>query len=553
MENIKKLKRTTQLITILTKYGFEDIVVRGGLKKFIPQKFLRTNKNNEVLTLSIYERIRLAIEELGSTFVKLGQLMSSRDDLLPKELCDELCKLVDNVTPEEIDIKAILSNEFNINVDDVFDEIDDEPFAAASLSQIYKAHLRAHNKDVILKVKRTGVYESITIDLMLIKDIAAVVEKYYGLAQNIGLEHIVASFEKSILAELSFLQELNSIDKFRYNFRNCDTTYVPMTYPEFSNDDILCMEHISGIKISDKESLLKHGLNTKKIANATVELYLKQVFDSGFFHGDPHAGNIFVLEDGKVAFVDFGSVGRLYPAEREALADFVIFFLKKDAKRLIDVIKTISLSFNIENEALMEREISALIEDIDQNSIENLNLKSVLAKFSNIINKNKIILPDFLYLILRGIILLEGIGRSICPDLNIFEIITPYGKKLLFDRMSPGYVSKKVFEKALDFGDLLQDFPADLRSLMKKMNSGKMEVTHNINGLSDIKSTLNRVVVALLVFALSLVSGILILANVPPKVWGISLFGLLGIVLCGVIALVIMIDIFRSNKNAGGK
>lgn len=550
MDNIKKIRRTATVASVLAKYGFESLLTDTGLRSLIPKSYkVRNRKEQGIFSLSIYQRIRMALEELGPTFVKLGQLMSTRDDLLPEELTSELKKLQDDVPSEEIDVKARLKAELKIDADQYFLQIGDEPIAAASLSQVYKATLIEGHKEVILKIKREDIQEVIKSDLLIMKDFAQLFEKYYETARNMGLVQIVDTFENNMNAEMSFVQELGNIERFRTNFKDIEKAYIPTTYANLSNNNILCMEFIDGIKISDKEGLIKAGLDPNIIATTVIDLYMKQVFDYGFFHADPHSGNIFVLSSGQIAFIDYGSVGKLLPVDREHLADLVIYALRKDMKRLVRIIKKIAIRYNIPDDSQLERDLYELIETVDNTPIQQIDLQAIVRNFSSVLARNKTVLPEFLYLLVRGIVLLEGIGREICPGLDILKSIEPYGVKMAKEKLSPDHILRLGIDKLYDINDLISEVPADIHSLIKKMEHGDMQVTHNINGLTDIKNTINRLVVAIIILALAVGSGMLVVADMPPVLWGVPVLGFLGFAMAGILSVILIIQIIRNKKD----
>lgn len=550
MDNIKKIKRTAQLVTVLSKYGFETIVTQTGVKKLIPESYIKkSTKREEIFSLSIYERIRMVLEELGPAYIKLGQLLSNRDDILPEELTTELRKLQDMVPPEPININETLAGELSINAEEIFAFIDLQPIAAASLSQVYKATLQ-DGQEVILKVKRKGIQEIIEADLLIIKDFAQALEKYYDAAKNLGLYSIVSAFEKSILAESSFSQEFQNIEQFRNNFRDNKATYVPKVHKDLSNNNILCMEFIDGIKISEKDKLIDNGLDPAKIASTVIDLYMKQVFDYGFFHADPHSGNIFVLPSGQITFIDYGSVGKMLPKDKKYLGDLIINILRKDIRRMIKTIKKSALKYSIPDENQLERDLYELINIIDSASIKDLSLKDIVKRFSGILNKNRIILPDYMYLLIRGIVLLEGIGCEICPEINLFDSIKPYGIKLVRSRLTPQYLINKSLDKIYNLGDKLEEIPDDLHSLIQKINHDELKVTHNVNGLTEIRDTLNRLVIALIIAGLAIGSSILILANMPPKIWGVPILGFLGFLFAGILSVIVIVGILMNKKKS---
>jgi len=548
MDNIKKLKRTAQLVAVLSRYGFETLVIQTGIKKFIPENFIeKSEKRKEVFSSTIYERIRMVLEDLGPAYIKLGQLLSNRDDILPEELTYELQKLQDNVPYKDIDIYTTLEEELGVDPNEIFEQIDNVPIAAASLSQVYTATLKEGQQRIIIKVKRKGVLQTIEADILIMKDFAAMLEKYYDAARKIGLSSVVNAFEKAVMSELSFLQELDNIERFRINFAGNKNVYVPITYKELSTTNILCMEFIDGIKISDREKIIESGLNTKELASKVVDLYLKQVIDHGFFHADPHSGNIFVLTDGRIVFIDYGAVGRMLPDDKENLGNFIIYAIRKDMKRLIRVIKKIAVKFSISNEAQLERDLYYFIDMLDTASIKDLDMNEVSRRFGRLLNENHTILPDYIYLLMRGIVLLEGIGRELGIETNIMENVRPYGVKLIKKRLTPQYITGKVIDKLYNIGDRLEELPEDAHALIQKMNNNEMEVTHNVKGLSNIKNTINMMVVALIISSMAMGSAVLVHAKMPPLLWGVSVLGFLGFIFSGIIAAIIIFLVIRDR------
>lgn len=520
------------------------------IKKLIPNNLIEKNaRRKEIFSLTIYERIRLVLEELGPAYIKLGQLLSNRDDILPEELTLELQKLQDKVSTVDIDIYDIISQELMIDPTDFFSHIDQVPIAAASLSQVYLGTLRENEERIVIKVKKKDVLSIVEADILIMKDFAKILEKYYDSAKQIGLSNILSVFEKSILLELSFVKELENIERFRRNFAGQKTIYIPKTYKNLSNANILCMEFIDGIKISERESLLSSGVDIKNVVSTVLDLYLKQIIDFGFFHADPHSGNIFVLPVTKqIAFIDYGSVGSILPQDKEYLGSFIIYVLKKDTKRLIRLIKKVAIQYNITNDIQLERELYFFIDMLDNSSIQDLDMNELVKLFNKLLNQNRIILPDYIYLLARGIVLLEGIGRELEVETNIIESVKPYTLKLIKRRLSSKYVTHKIINKLYDFSDQMQQLPEDTHLLIQKMNNNELQINHQIKGLNDIKTTINRVVLALLISSFVVGSSILINANMPPVIWGISLLGLVGFIFSALIGSILVFIILRDSK-----
>ena len=545
--NIRKIRRTAVLVSVLSKYGFESLVTTTRIKKFIPEKFIQKNeKRKEVFSLTIYERIRMTLEELGPTYIKLGQLMSYRDDLLPKELTTEFQKLQDKVLPEEMDPVQVLLDELGIVAETGFEYIDSKPVAAASLSQVYMAKLKS-GEEVVLKMKRKGIHETVASDLLIMKDFAQLLETYYESAQKIGLTRIVSAFEKSILSELSFIQEFSNIELFARNFHDDESIYVPKVYKEFSNNNILCMEYIDGIKISDREAIITNNFNPDEIASLVVDLYMKQVIDHGFFHADPHSGNIFLLKTGRIVFIDYGSMGKMLVKDREYLGDFVICAIRKEPKGLIRVIKKMAIQYTIPEEKQLERDIYELLDTIDSSSIDNIELGAFLRKLTNVLNKNEIILPDFIYLLLRGIILLEGIGREISPEINIIESVKPYGMKLIKERLSPNYMVNKGLDALSRLNEKLDEFPDDLHLLLHKINNGELKITYLLKDRKDMVRSVNYLALSIIILALIIGSSLLMMTDIPHKLFDIPILSIAGFLFSGILIAGILFSLLKNR------
>ncbi|MBB5645703.1 ABC1 kinase family protein [Pedobacter cryoconitis] len=541
MENQKrKLKRTASLVKILAKYGFEELLNNTSSES-------STNDSS----LTVYERIRMALEELGPTYVKFGQAFSSREDLLPEEMIMELQKLQDKVESRPIDVRSLLKTDLGIDPEEFFTHIAEEPFASASISQVYKAELK-NGQPVILKIKRPGIREVVASDMLIMKDIAGFLTSYSDAFRKINLVEVLEAFEKSIFQELSFLNELANIERFSRNFKGNEAIYLASAYPELSNDNILCMEFIAGAKITDKEAIVSMGLSPEKITHSGLDLYLTQVLEHGFFHADPHPGNLLVLKSGQISFIDFGSMGSMMPTEKVMLEDFVSYFMAQDARRLIATMKKMAIRFNVADESKLERDIHEFFNLLDGVSLEQMDIKEVLSKFSAILNNNEILMPDHLYLLVRGIVLIEGIGRALVPDLNILDSLRPYILKIAFRRLSPEELKKSGLKLLRTLTEALKTMPDDVQSIISKLNSGDLKIVQEVKDLPAIKKTIDRGMsnLSLSVFmsGLLITSAILILADKPPKFNGIPVLAIGGLVISLIVGIVILVSAIFKKK-----
>ncbi|QNK63546.1 AarF/ABC1/UbiB kinase family protein [Pedobacter sp. PAMC26386] len=547
----RKLKRTVSLVRIFVKYGFEELLIRSNIGSLLPLDYNNDEATEAQSSLSVYERIRMALEDLGPTYVKFGQAFSNREDLLPKEMVIELQKLQDKVEVEVLDVKERIEAELGFDPDDYFESIDPDPFASASIAQVYKARLK-NGLPVVLKIKRSGIREVIASDMLIMKDVARLLTNYGELFRKINLNEVLEAFEKSIFQELSFFNELANIERFSRNFKGVESIYLARVYPEFCNDNILCMEFVDGVKITDKESIISFGLDPETIASRGLDLYLVQVLEHGFFHADPHPGNLLVLKSGKVAFIDFGSTCSIVPKEKELLEDFISHFIEQDARRLISTIKKMAIRFNINDEKKLEKDIYHFFDLLNSTSLQEIDVKEVLSRFSAILNENEILMPDHLYLLVRGIVLIEGIGRALIPDLNIIESLKPYILKIALRKLSPENLKISGMKLLRTLTDALKTMPDELQSVLSKLNGGELKIIQEIEGLSLIKKMLNRfinrLVFAIILSGLFIGSAILVLADKPPKFNGIPTLAVFGFLISLVFGISLLISWMSKNK-----
>lgn len=551
MNHIRKIKRLGNIFSILWKYGFDDVISRIAREKYLPDGFVKSKRGEQIFQLSIYERIRLVLEELGPTYIKFGQTFSNREDLVPKELLTELEKLQDKVPAEKMDLIQKIEEELSIHVSDYFEYIDPQPIASASISQVYKGKL-LNGQEIVIKVKRSGIDTVIHSDLLIMKDLAQLLENYYEAAKKMNLMQIISSFENAILKELSFKNELQNIEQFRRNFSQSQQVTVPKTYKEFSNDRLLCMEFIDGFKINDKQKILSLGWNPDEIAQIGLNAYLKQILEDGFFHADPHPGNILLLENKQIVFIDFGSVGQMMVSEKEELENLIINFLLKDARRIIKNVKRLAISYDIKDEKALERDIHEIFTHLNNSSLKEINAGAILNRLKSILANNNVLMPEYIYLLMRGITLIEGIGKQLNPELNISDSIQPYIIKTAGKRFSPDKVAQKAFKNIRLIADTLQELPEETNRLFEKIKDDKLLINHEVKGLEDIRKTLqnvaNRLTYAIIIAALSIGSSILLMAHIPPLLFGNSVLGLLGFLVSGFLGLIIIYSIWKKDK-----
>lgn len=551
MDNLKKIKRIGNVLSILSKYGFDDVIARTNVEKYLPGGILRSKRAEKIFSLSMYERLRLALEELGPTYVKFGQTFSNREDIFPSELITELAKLQDSVPPELLDPYQKIADELMIDPADYFEYISTSPIASASISQVYEGKLLDGSR-VVIKIKRSGIDRIILSDILIMKDLAALLENNYEMAKRMNLKQIINSFESSVIKELSLINELQNIERFRANFEDFEDIYVPATYKELSNNTILCMEFINGFKINDKVQLEALKMDPSEVAQTGLNSFLKQILEDGFFHADPHPGNVFMMYDKRIAYIDFGAMGQMMPSEMEQLEDLIVNFVLKDARRVIKNIKRLAISYEIKDERALEREIYEIFTILNSSALKEVNAGTILNRLKSILANNNVLMPEYIYLLMRGVSLIEGIGKQLNPDMNITDSIKPYAAKLAQNRLAPKKLLKKGLNNIRILAEGFQNLPEDATLLLEKVKDDKLIINHHVFEMEAMRKTVknatNRLTYAIIIAALSIGSSILMMAEIPPLLFGNSVLGLLGFLISGILGILIIFSIWQKDK-----
>lgn len=533
----KQFKRAAKLFGVLNKYGLIELFSKIPKSEILIPKDVAPDPTI-IKDLNIYVRVRMALEELGPTYVKLGQSFSNREDLLPKELCLELQKLQDNVAPADIDTFPYLSQKLGIDPAEHFKWIDEKPLASASIAQVYKAELKS-GETVVLKVKRPGIQPVIEDDLLLIKNISQLLEKYVEQARKIHLVHAINAFEKSLMLEISFLNEKSNYERFSKNHKDDTEVYIPKTYDNYCNNDILCIEFIDGAKITDLEKLKSWGIDPPTLAQKGLNAYLKQILKHGFFHADPHAGNIFVLKNGKITFIDLGSMGVILPNDQENIESFIMYFLSKNVPKIIQVLKEMAISVDIPNERKLEQDIYEMLNLIDSLSLEQLDVYVILDRFKHVMNENDVLMPEYVYLLVRGLMLIDSIGRTINPKMNIIDSIKPYFNKILKNRLNAKYVLPKLLQFADDMRGFVANVPKDFQSIIKKTNEGNLHINLKEEDSLAIKNKSNAIYAIALSIVMMIFAGLFL--GIQHLFYHYTIF---GIQILAYIPLILMIITF---------
>jgi ubiquinone biosynthesis protein len=550
----RHIKRYQKIISVLVKYGFGYLVDATNLHKIIDlgKKFIPGEKDDRVDSLSIWERIRMVLEELGPSFVKLGQIMSNRPDLIPHKLIVELEKLQDSVPPfSREEAKKLVEDELSKPLNMIFLEFTEKPVASASIAQVHKAVLLSGEK-VAVKVQRPKIEQIIEVDLEIMLHLAALMEKHIEGMDVFNPVGIVEEFERTINEEIDFTIEASHIERFGKHFQSDMTVYVPKVYRSYTTKKVLVMEAIDGVKVSNTEKILESGFDPKIISERGAQFMLKQIFKYGFFHADPHPGNIFILPENVICFLDYGMVGVVSERLKEQLRDIIIGIANKDAKRITKALLKMAEHENGINVDKLENQISVLVQKYGYLPLKDINMGDLLEESAKLLLAYELKMPSDFYLLVKALITIEGVGRNLDPDFNLIEHAKEYAEMLMKERLSVRQLAKDFYLSTADFIALLRDFPSGAQDIIELIKKGDMRFSLEHKGLESMLTNLNqisnRVVFAIVLAALIIGSSLIVLSGLPPTWRDIPIIGIVGFLGAGIMAFWLLVSIVRHGK-----
>lgn len=558
----KYIRRYNQIMRVLLKYGFEDLVSYmeekkrlSFLKKLIPKSWYI-----EAMHLSKWEKMRLVCVELGPTYVKFGQILSNRPDLLPAELITELEKLQDSVppVPDAMALKVV-EQELKKPVAELFETFDTHALASASMAQVHKATLKTGEK-VVLKIQRPGIQQVIESDIKVMYYLADLFSRRIPSLRSFDPVGLVHNFEESITKELDFVHESVNIQRFNNNFvtdpNNKGFIHAPIVYRQFTTSRVLTMEFIDGIKITDITRIDAANLNRKIIARRLASSYFKQVFKYGFFHADPHPGNIFVLQDNIICFLDFGMMGNILQKDVEQLGNLFLSVTSMDVRKIIRAFQLLSDNPIIRDFRQLETDLTEFVNNYAVQNINENEVSSLLISLKDIIVKHGMKVPAHFYLLARSLVSVEGVIRQLDPDLDLEKMMRPYLTRTIARHYDPLKFTKSLLNSIYDMGIYMEEFPRDLKTAIRRINTGEMKVDLRHQGIDPLVHTINRVtkqiVTCIIIAGIAIGSAQMMIHKTLP-LWGeSSVFGILGFFIAGILGIGIIGDLRKGDHDEWG-
>ena len=551
--HLRGLKRYRQITHVLVKYGFGQLLDEVRLWEQINIRRRILHRPTPAIShLTQAQRVRLAVEELGPTFVKIGQFLSTRPDLVPADWIPELEQLQSNVAPIPSEVaRSIIESELGRPIDEVFASFENEPIAAASISQVHRASL-ADNQVVVIKVQRPGITALIDADLDIMHSLARLAERHLAQARLVNLSGIVREFSANIRKEIDFTQESNNLRRVARNFAGDPSIHVPILHDELCTRRILVMEYVEGINISRIDKLVAEGYDLHLIASRGVSIAFKSTFEHGFFHADPHPGNIFVLPGNVICLLDYGMMGSLPSRDRDSLAKLAQAIASLDEKPITRALLQIAKPEERVDVEALERDVAGIAQEFADVPISQISLGDFLNRLFQLIRTHRLRFGPHLIWLLKAVSTIENVARHLAPDYDMVEAAKPYATKLLKRRLSPAVQARELGSTAIELLEFLKELPQDARDVMHQLRDGRMKIELEPVGLEPTRRVVhqvaNRIVVAIIVAAVLVGSSLVIHSGMKPKVWDISLIGLIGFAVASIFGIWLVLSILRSGR-----
>ena len=553
--NIRSLKRYRQVLGILIKYGFGHIVEQLNIDYYyeLGKRIVSLGTaSRELDRLTQAARFRLALEELGPTFIKLGQILSTRPDIVPSDVLDELQKLQDHIPAVPTDeIKAQIHRELGYPTEELFEDFEHTPLATASIAQVHRGTLKSGEK-IVCKVRRPGIEAIIETDLDIMMGLAYLVEKHLPGGDLYNPVGLVREFRRTIHRELDFSREGRTTERFAANFAADEIVRIPKVFWDYTGQTVLTLEYVSGIKISNQDQLIEAGLDLEIIARNGADNFLKQVFVHGLFHADPHPGNIHILPENILCIFDFGMVGRLDDDLKLHLTELLLCVLRRDVDHLISQLLYSGELHDESNIKNLKRDLTEFIDDYYDIMLQDLKVGKLLIDFVEILTEYQIKFPSNLMLLSRALFVMEGIGRQLDPNFNMVAQLKPFAEQIIKDRYSPTSIAKDAARTLQSYQALGKSLPRDVKEFINRINRNKFKIDVEHRGferlINDLDKSTNRISFSMIIAALIVGSSLIMQIDKGPMLFGFPILGLLGYSVAGFLGLGLAIAILRSGR-----
>ncbi|HXL01753.1 MAG TPA: AarF/ABC1/UbiB kinase family protein [Candidatus Atribacteria bacterium] len=543
--HIRNFRRVREIIRVFRKYGFLYLFRRSQF----PEQLTLPLFQKETTKRTPQENLRLAFEELGTTFIKLGQILSTRPDLLPEEYCQELRKLQDQTSPVSfLEIREVVEQELKKPIEEIFAEFDPAPLASASIAQVHRAVLKDGNKAAV-KVQKPGVEEKVISDLEILFYLANLADRLTSFAP-LTFSEMVTEFQKSLMREIDFLYEAVNARRFRENFSDFEGVYIPRVFDEYTTTRVLTLELIEGFNLSQMAEKGQLQIDGPFLARRGAEAVLKMIFEDGFFHADPHPGNIMVREEtGELVFLDFGIVGTVDERTRENMERMLLAVLRKDTKRVVDILEDEFLLSPVESPLTLRVDLHEILERYVTANLKEMNISSLVNDFFYLLRKHSLRFPPHLSSLMRALMVVEGTGMMLDPHFTVVPYLEKALERTFAQRLRWERLSEKVTDYLFDWQKLLANFPDKAQELSEEVSRGRIRFQMESEDLKNLNRRLDRVSnrLSLSVILGSLLIGSSLIYISSPRPGAMGILGILGFGIAALLGIFLVIEMLRSR------
>ena len=550
----RHLSRYRQILAVLFKYGFGDLIDVLKIDQYIEVglQMISRKRREPMGKQARSERVRMAFEELGPTFIKLGQVLSTRPDLVPVDFVEELSKLQDEVPSSPFEeIGQIIQLELGSPPEELFEVFEKVPLASASIGQVHKARF-ADGEEVAVKVQHPGIRKTIEVDLEIMLHLATLMERHIEELSLHRPVKIVEEFAKTIEKEMDYSIEATNMERFAGNFLDDPTVYVPKVFRETTTERVLTMEYVEGIKVSEIDRLEMAGLDRKAICARGTDFLLKQVFNYGFFHADPHPGNIFVLPNNVICLLDFGMVGVVDRYTREEFVDLVDSVVSQDELRATQVLLKITSYDDEPDIRLLERDVADFMGSHLYKSLKDIELGKLLQHLLELASRHRLRFPPDIFFMMKAFGTIEGVGLQLDPDFDMIAQTAPFIEQIKLARFAPQRISEDIFRISGELLQFIQKFPRDMLEITRLIRQQRLSVKFENQSLEVMLGTYdqisNRISFSIIIAALVIGSALIVISEIPPLIYGISMIGIFGFLAAALMGIWLLVAILRRGR-----
>jgi len=550
---VRDLPRLHHIASVMIRYGWGDLVRLLGIANILERagRLLHHKVSSDINHMDTPVRIRLAMEELGPAFVKLGQLLSTRIDMFPSQWITEFEKLHNHVPPVSYDVlHPHLVEALGGDPNEIFAQFDPVPIAAASIAQVYRARLQ-NGAPVVVKIRRPGIEDIIHADLRILDHIARLLVSEIPDTRRYDPIHIIAQFRRSLQRELDLAREARTVAQFARQFTDDSTVKIPQIFWQYCSAQLNVQEELIGVIGVDTAKLAEAGLDPVVLSERGADAVLHMILEQGHFHADPHPGNVIFMPNNVIGMIDFGMIGVLTKTRRNQIVDLLHAFIDKDETAFLQVLQDWAGDHEAD-ESQLAYEVAELMLIYDDLQLKDLDLAALLNDVARLLRDNNLVLPADLSLLFKTLITLEGLGRQLNPDFRMIDRVAPFIEQIILDRLTPQAMWTRGRQSVLEALHLLSDLPHDVSKLLRQARRGRLRIDFDLKRLDHFGHQLdrasNRITMGILTASLVVGSSIIMTVSGGPKLFGLPLFGLLGFLIAFVNSLWIIFSIWRSGK-----